>query len=148
MVMTGLKNEEAETAFSNVNIVNFNYDRTIEHFLYTALQATFGLSESRAKHIVNGLNMFRPYGTVGPLPWQNKSSFSFGGGAAGVGLCTASRNILTFSEGVTEKVQQQIQLALERSRATVFIGFGFHPHNMKLLRVRNAEPWRARICYG
>jgi hypothetical protein len=142
MVMTGHRDEDAETAFNNVSIINFNYDRTIEHFLYAALEVTFGLSESRAKRIVDGLNMFRPYGKVGPLPWQDKSGLAFGEGAAGVGLRAASKNILTFSEGVTDIVRQQIQLALERSRTTIFLRFGFHTQNMNLLRVRSAQAWR------
>jgi hypothetical protein len=142
MVMTGQKNEDAETAFNNVSIINFNYDRTIEHFLYAALQVTFGLSESRAKNIVNRLNMFRPYGRVGPLRWQDGSGLAFGELPAGTDLLAASKNILTFSEGVTEAVRQRIQLALEQARAIIFLGFGFHLQNMTVLRVRTAESWR------
>jgi hypothetical protein len=144
MVMTGFKNEDAEKAFEKVSIINFNYDRTIEHFLYVALQYNFGLSESRAKNIVNRLNMFRPYGMIGYLPWQHESRGAVGFGVIpdNAGVLSASKNILTFSEGITGVVQQQIQLTLEKSRVTVFLGFGFHNQNMKILRVRNAEAWR------
>jgi len=64
MVMGGQKNEDADTAFGKLTIVNFNYDRALEHFLYSSLQLQYGLSETRARQIVQGLNLFRPYGTV------------------------------------------------------------------------------------
>jgi hypothetical protein len=104
MVMTGHKNEDAEKAFKNVSIINFNYDRTIEHFLYGALQHNFGLKERRAKDIVNGIKMFRPYGKVGPLRWQSEPELGLGFGEITDRrrLISASKNILTFSEGVTK----------------------------------------------
>jgi hypothetical protein len=37
MVMSGHKNENAENAFGKVSIINFNYDRIIEKFIYSAL---------------------------------------------------------------------------------------------------------------
>src|SRR5262249_35956952 len=35
VAMNGLKRENAAGAFSKVTIINFNYDRIIEHFLYS-----------------------------------------------------------------------------------------------------------------
>jgi hypothetical protein len=142
MVMTGHQNEYAESAFKNVFVINFNYDRTVEHFLHAALQHNFGLEEARAKRIVSELKMFRPYGKIGPLPWQLPSGPAFGESAAGADLLAVSKNILTFSEGITDAMRVQIQSALEMSRVTVFLGFGFHNQNMNVLRVRTAEAWR------
>jgi hypothetical protein len=53
MVMTGHQKENAESAFKNMFIINFNYDRTVEHVLHAALQHNFGLEEARAKRIVS-----------------------------------------------------------------------------------------------
>lgn len=52
-------------------IINFNYDRCIEHFLFWAVQDLYHKSESEAAEILVGLNIFHPYGSVGVLPWQN-----------------------------------------------------------------------------
>jgi hypothetical protein len=45
MVMESAKMDDVET-FKNVTVINFNYDRTLEHYLYAALQ-TFAASERR-----------------------------------------------------------------------------------------------------
>jgi hypothetical protein len=86
--------------------------------------------------------MFRPYGTVGALPWQSEAGLAFGATASNAELRAASKNIFTFSEGFTEEARTQISLALEKSRVAVFLGFGFHNQNMELLRVQSSEPWR------
>ena len=142
MVMSGHKNENAESAFEKVYIINFNYDRSIEHFLYSELQYRYGISDSRSKRIVTELNMFRPYGTIGNLPWQPGAGLAFGESPQPARLFEASTNIFTFSEGATEKVRSQIQAALARARVCIFIGFGFHTQNMNLLRSGSAEAWR------
>src|ERR1700730_14244962 len=38
MALSTLKKEQTKTAFQNVTVINFNYDRTLEHYLYVALQ--------------------------------------------------------------------------------------------------------------
>jgi hypothetical protein len=108
MVMDGHKNENAEMAFGNVTFINFNYDRTIEHFLYMALQQKFGLDALRARRIVIELNMLRPYGTVGKLPWEADNGIAFGANPDSPLLLTASENIKTFSEGTTGTLRSQI----------------------------------------
>jgi hypothetical protein len=142
MVMDGHKSENAETAFEKLSIINFNYDRTIEHFIYSVLQSKFGLTETRARQIVNGINMFRPYGTVGVLRWQGDNGLSFGARPDSTQLLAASRNILTFSEGITGELQSKIRSSLDKARLIIFLGFGFHNQNMERLRVLQSVDWR------
>ena len=67
-----IKTEQATNLLRNVTIINFNYDRTIEHFLFNRLQTNLGLDREEAGQALGALtaNMIRPYGSVGPLPWQ------------------------------------------------------------------------------
>ena len=141
MVMDGRRSEEAERAFDKVTIVNFNYDRTIEHFLYSALQSKFGLGEPRARRIVSEMITMRPYGFVGKLPWQEGPGLAFGAQPDGRALMSFASSIKTFSEGFAGNIENQIQLALEKARVCVFLGFGFHTQNMNLFKARAAD-WR------
>lgn len=72
MLVSSLRREQTTDLFRNVTIINFNYDRTIEHFLFSRLQTNFGLNREEAGKALSALNadMIRPYGSVGPLPWQ------------------------------------------------------------------------------
>lgn len=72
------RDENLDAIFSNVKIINFNYDRCIEHFLWMALQQVFVLSEERAAALVRTLPIIHPYGTVGNLTWQGELQVAFG----------------------------------------------------------------------
>jgi hypothetical protein len=51
MLISSLKREQATNLFRNVTIINFNYDRTIEHFLFNRLQTNFGLNGDEARRL-------------------------------------------------------------------------------------------------
>jgi hypothetical protein len=145
MVTSSLKKDEAEAAFRNVIVINFNYDRTIEHFLYSALQMTFGLNESDARRVLLGLKIIRPYGAVGSLEWQDGSTTLFGADPAIEldSLFTRSKSIKTYTEQVTtDELSTEMQSIIDRARVIVFLGFGFHEQNMSLLRAKNSVHWR------
>ena len=70
MAIGSFKREEAKAIFSQVTVINFNYDRTVEHFLFSELQTAFKLAPGEAKQAISNLKTIRPYRSVGPLPWQ------------------------------------------------------------------------------
>jgi hypothetical protein len=142
MVMDGHTSENAEQAFSNVSLINFNYDRAIEHFLYSSLQDR-GINEARTRRIIDEMFVLRPYGKVGLLPWQGSPGIDFGASLDPSSLHEASGNIRTFSEGVGGTLQAKLSMILGRARVVVFLGFGFHTQNMEMLRVGNAEVWKS-----
>jgi hypothetical protein len=63
------KSKNLDRLFDQLVIVNFNYDRCIEQFLWYALRELFQISEPDASELVRTkLKMLRPYGKVGELP--------------------------------------------------------------------------------
>jgi hypothetical protein len=131
MVIGSLTKEAAADAFRNVAIVNFNYDRIIEHFLYARLQTNFGLTAEETVRSISSLNMIRPYGSVGLLPWQT-GDVPFGDQIQNhERLFALSTNVRTFTEqNLTAEVESAIKSAIEKARLVIFLGFGFHQQNM------------------
>jgi hypothetical protein len=141
-----MDSRDAEQAFKNVTLINFNYDRVLEHFLYSALQRKYGLNSSTSARVISGLSVIRPYDRVGALPWQVNEDSSveqvipFGATPNNNDQISLAQNIKTFTEhGVSDS---SIVPILEKARVVVFLGFGFHLQNMQLLRVRDSVPWR------
>jgi hypothetical protein len=64
MMVGSLKKEDIVRGLSNLTIVNFNYDRTVEHFLFSELQTKLGLEEAEAKDLIANLKMV----------WSNRES--------------------------------------------------------------------------
>jgi hypothetical protein len=129
-----LTREQAEQAFANVTLINFNYDRTVEQYLYWALQQYGRVSADVAANAVTSLKQIRPYGSIGNLPWQENPGPPFGESEEGDNLFSLAKSIRTYTEQQYEGTDQTIDQALDSARLVIFLGFGYHPQNMRLLK--------------
>ena len=128
--------EELPSRLSRVRIVTFNYDRTLEHYLYHSIQNYYGTKPERATEILSHLSIFHPYGKVGSLPWQSSGiSVPFGGELHSSTLSQVAETLRTFTEGTseTESHIDQIREAVLEAETLVFLGFAFHELNLQLL---------------
>lgn len=122
--------------FENLTIINFNYDRCIEHFLLAATRELFHLDMNQAAELLASLKIFHPYGQVGVLPWQVGRTRQVNFGTSDYGdIEGLSREIKTFNEKVDEGDElREIRTAVGEAHRIVFLGFHFHQQNMDLLR--------------
>ena len=121
--------------FKHLTIVNFNYDRCVEHFLFHAMQAWSLKDEREIAELMKGLNIYHPYGSVGDLPWQSGDGIEFGGEVDVSGLWKSSSRIRTFNEEVEDKTKiEEIRNAISAANRVIFLGFHFHPQNMDLIK--------------
>jgi hypothetical protein len=133
-------NENLGDIFKQLTIVNFNYDRCVEHFLFHAMQAWSLKNEQEVVELMKGLNIYHPYGSVGDLPWQSGKGIEFGAEADGAGLLKSSSRIRTFNEEVEDSAKiQEIQDAVCAASRIIFLGFHFHAQNMDLIRPQIAH---------
>ncbi len=142
MATANLTQEEMPTIFDGVTFINFNYDRSLEHYLFWALILRARLLPKRAKDIVDRLRVIRPYGTVG-IDWGGD-----GGGLMfgrpdrlDASVFQAADKIRTFTEQHAAGIQEEIARALTRGRLFLILGFGFHGQNFRLF---NASDGRQR----
>ena len=133
MLTESVPKDEAASIFDNVGIVTFNYDRCIERFLVQALGDYYDLTEQESEGIVSTLQIIHPYGTVGPLPWQNRNK-GVPFGSTQTDLMEAAKRIKTFTEGLDDDdMLTKMRSLIEEAETVVFLGFAFHPMNMELL---------------
>lgn len=131
--LESLRDRLATTAF-----IVFNYDRCLEHFLVHAIALSYGIRLEQASEFVDSLEIYHPYGTVGNLPWmtQRKAEIiRFGGDPNVTKLIELAKEIKTFTEGTA--IHDSDILAIRRCMRDagrfVFLGYAYHPLNMKLL---------------
>jgi hypothetical protein len=138
MAISAVKRDCIWDVFSNVTIIKFNYDRTLEHYLYSALQRRFEVSEKDSVRAISQLHIIRPYGTVRPLPWQkeqiNRVEFGYDISNDFDQLHNISERIRTYTEQITEpELQHALTQAVNNAKQVVFLGFGYHQQNMRLI---------------
>jgi hypothetical protein len=139
MMTENVSKEAASRSVERLSIITFNYDRCIERFLPQALSDYFDISDEEACELVRQIPIFHPYGSIGPLPWQAiKGHVSYGDNDHADLNCAAGR-IKTFTEGLAdEAILEPMHSVLEAADRIVFLGFAFHPINMKVLTPPNA----------
>lgn len=133
---------ELKDRFKSITLIIFNYDRCIEHFMFNALKKYYDISEEKAAEIVNYLNIFHPYGSVGTLKWSDQKNYTkFGADLNAQQLFDISQKIKTFVEGTDPDSSEILKIREHMSIAErlVFLGFAFHKLNMQLIKPENEK---------
>ena len=128
--------EDLPERLKQVQVVTFNYDRTLEHYLFHSIQNYYGCSPEKSAEILANLTVLHPYGKVGSLPWQNSGTgVLFGGDMHSSALIQVSTLLRTFTEGTSESESQinDIRAAVNEAEIVAFLGFAYHELNLELL---------------
>jgi len=126
---------------NKLSIITFNYDRSLEYFLFTALEHGFGQPREEIAAALNAgiVPVIHVHGSLGPLPWQSRDGSEYFPLFAGhvqpaeikKRVEDARNSIFTVAEA-----SQQYILARERirgARRIYFLGFGYDESNLGLL---------------
>ena len=148
MIVGNSSVRELPEAIRRVGIVNFNYDRCLEHYFHDWLIGYSGLDSSEAWNLVDQLVVVRPYGWIGALPGMQRGrreSVAFGAGLDGLEMGLLSKNILTFSEERASDVDEKLGGLTGDAHQVIFLGCAYHPQNLSLVRPKTSQ---ARRIYG
>ena len=136
MVVDGVPRARADSCFDNLQIINFNSDRSIQHYMPWVLHNGFGMDVTEARAIcAEKLRVLQPYGCAGQLEWQN------GDAVVADWADTETKKLFTLAEGIktpTEFLEDRHARAavyggLAKARRLVFLGFDFNPRDAGLL---------------
>jgi hypothetical protein len=123
-----------DPSWNHLSIITFNYDRSIEHYLHTAMMNRYGKTPDECAKALQQIPIIHVYGSLGLLPWQTESPQSIKYGGANDLLKIAAENIKIMHEG--EKDSDEFKRArrlIETSDRVFFLGFGYHPTNIERL---------------
>lgn len=120
---------------SNIEFVIFNYDRCVEHFLFHALKQYYSKTDAEVSFALKYLRVLRPYGSIGPLPWQEYRGVPYGQPVMHEKLIEVSENLRIFTEQIEDDNEEilEIRKAIKNADTIVFLGFGFHHQNLRLI---------------
>ncbi len=123
--------------FSNGNLafITFNYDRSLEQFLYEALRNSFTeVSEDDIVKTLKKLEIIHVYGQIAPLKWQNPNEYvDYKHPIDESLLQLIANNIRTIYEEKEHPELMEAQNLLKQAEQIFFLGFGYAPENMEIL---------------
>lgn len=116
----------------------FNYDRSLEHFLFTALHRAYGVSGTIVGQVLNSFPIIHLYGHMGSLPWQKEGGRPYGPVDDASAFQEASANIQIIPEdrAGADSFARAFQLMNDAERI-YFLGFGYDKTNMERLNVQH-----------
>jgi len=129
----------ADLRSNKVAFVTFNYDRSLEHFLFTSIKNLYNINDDEAAHVVNFFQIFHMYGKVGNLPWGKpnaneppSSYFRPYDTVATPEVIEASAKCLRIPHDQTlgKKQHARLSLVLQHYKAIHFLGFGYDALNL------------------
>ena len=136
MVVDGVSRSRAQNCFDNLHIVNFNTDRSIQHYMPWVLHTGFGMPVTEAQALcAEKLSVVQPYGRAGRLEWQTgPETEAMWGDTNPKNLFKIAENIRTASEHLDDRqLKASLIGGIANARRLLFIGFNFNPLDTSLL---------------
>lgn len=115
----------------DIEFITFNYDRTIEQYLWLHLTRTIGINANEARSCIERIKIVHVYGQMGQLP-ELGGKIPFGDFSPW-SVLSASKEIRTFSESVDSARARLIADAMASADRHIYLGMAFHPQNMQIL---------------
>jgi|SRR5579863_95678 len=133
---------------NKLTIVTFNYDRSLDHYLFQAFLRRWGSGPGKVVDAFRSLPIIHLHGQLGLLPWQTQDSQStrpYEGGVSGQAVQIAATGIKIISEPDLEDSAEfkQARGFLNAAERVYILGFGYHADNMRRLQL----PLIGHRCY-
>lgn len=135
---------------NRLSIITFNYDRSLEHFLFLAIKNSYGLSDNDAAELVRTIPIIHLHGDLGKLPVLDGSGRPFEPTVSPSILKQCASNIKIIHEDVSANSQfVKAQELIKSTSVICFLGFGFHPVNIKRIWAeKSGSVFMRRTIYG
>ena len=122
---------------NELSIITFNYDRSVEQYLFTVLKNTYGRSNAECVEQLSKIPIIHVHGKLGSLPWQGKNGRPYENKITPENIKLASDQIIIISESNedSKEFRQAFELLGNADEGKIyFLGFGFNPVNLRRLK--------------
>jgi hypothetical protein len=125
---------------NRLTILTFNYDRSLEWYMFKALQARYRLKKNEAIEVLTMLPVIHLYGMLGSIPWDQNGR-PYDPSAEEHQIPLARDKIKIIHEDLTGDLEfNRAKAELAIAERIVFLGFGYNRINVQRL---HPEKWRS-----
>ena len=121
---------------NNLSVITFNYDRSFEQYFMTVIATRAKLSAENARETFQHIQVVHVHGSLGGFPPGAPGTLPYGVNMAPDNISRAARGIGVVTE--VNSLDPEFEAAekiLRGSERIYFLGFGFHPDNVRRLRI-------------
>lgn len=128
---------------NKISFITFNYDRSLEHFLMTALKNRFKKTETEVAEKLKKIPIVHLYGKLANLTWENNGVDNFKRDYNPeitphlLRKSSKSLKIIYDKVEITDPDFKQARDLIKAASRIYFLGFGFHKDNLERLRIKS-----------
>lgn len=132
-------------ARNELAVLTFNYDRSLEHYLFTSIQSTYGKKAEECSSVLAGIPVLHLHGTLGKHPSE--------GGTRDY-VPTVTRETLDAAQSAIRIVHECVEddpdfkeahRLIGWARSIYMLGFGFHEINLDRLDISSHKHSSAKV---
>jgi hypothetical protein len=130
---------------NRLSVITFNYDRSLEHYLFTTLRHAHGRSDEECAGALLKIPILHVYGQLSRHPYPDREARPYETD------CSRYKSVGYAARGITllyDKAKPELEAArrlLTAAERICFLGFGYHPLNLERLRLRDSS---GRAVFG
>ena len=132
---------------NKLSILTFNYDRSLEHFLFSGLRHAYGKPDVECAAMLREIPIIHLHGTIGNLPHFGKPCRAYDETLNPETLKLATEGIKIVHEGIEDDFTVAKQI-LSESTYICFLGFGYLPLNLRRLSMHNLALYGHASIWG
>ena len=138
-----IKDTIVEQPESVISFITFNYDRSLEQFLFNAIKEYNNLQPPDCIKVLKKIPIAHLYGQINYLPWQQQeNTFTYLNDSKSyvARLIDSLKNIKLIGEEreiEESEVFQEAYKLIEKAKKIYFLGFGYDETNLDRLRIEN-----------
>lgn len=131
---------------NRLSVVTFNYDRSLEFYLYTALKHAYGKTDEEVVEAVRGIPINHVHGHLGLLPELDGSGVPFECDEIdGALIRQAAKGIQIIHEDSERGPLEFASKLVREAEVVCFLGFGYHEANLRRIGLLDTPKVRARL---
>ncbi|MDD4876825.1 MAG: hypothetical protein PHQ86_06845 [Dehalococcoidales bacterium] len=133
---------------NEIAFITFNYDRSLEYYLHTALTEKYGETAEETAAVLNKIPIIHVHGSLGKLTWQISGIDEFSRpyrprneSNNDKEIQSAAEQIIIISEGKDTSAEfQEASNLLKSGERIYFLGFGYNDTNLRRLKIDELPP--------
>jgi len=141
LLFNAIRGRSSSERSDPVRVITFNYDRSLEHFIFHAFKNAYHLSDEDALGLFDqSIEVIHVYGDIGALPElepTEKTARPYGENLTPEGYVTASKRIEIIERAETSPMFKRAREAIVDAQFLGILGFGYDQTNVANLDLRH-----------
>ena len=137
-----------EFAGNRLSILTYNYDRSLEHFLFQSLMHRYNKPGEECAKMMRKIPIIHLHGDLGILPFMGDRPVPYDGKIRSKSLTSATQSIRIVHEVTDEPQFKQARQLLEKAEIVCYLGFGFNEVNLDRLNISLMCAVPSRAVFG